>query len=113
MKKAVKFESPSLNKYSSAESRQRAKSAHREKLMDIQKREQLKGMLSNKLKLKFGETVNHVIDAELRHLFAKDRLTAGNLKSLNDKVQKEFDINKMVVGQKRSQTATKHSIQEI
>jgi hypothetical protein len=60
----------------------------KEKLLDIQKREQLKGMLVNKFKLKYGKNPNigSYIDNEVVKFLKNDRLTEDNLKKLDDKI---------------------------
>lgn len=60
-------------------------------MMEIQKREQLKGMLINKFKLKYGgqPNISNYIDNEVRKFLANDRLTEGNLKNLDSKISKE------------------------
>lgn len=65
--------------------------AKRERLLDIQKREQLKGLLSNKFKLKYGKNPNIAayIDNEVGKFLKNDRLTEQNLKMLDDKINKE------------------------
>ena len=65
----------------------------RERLMEIQKREQLKGMLINKFKLKYGNKpeLSRFIDNEVGRFLANDRLTEGNLKNLDTKIGKEAD----------------------
>jgi hypothetical protein len=65
----------------------------RERLMEIQKREQLKGMLINKFKLKYGNKpeLSRFIDNEVGRFLANDRLTEGNLKNLDSKIGKEAD----------------------
>ena len=65
----------------------------RERLVEIQKREQLKGMLVNKFKLKYG---NHAampkfIENEVQRFLANDRLTEVNLKALDIKIAKEAE----------------------
>jgi len=67
--------------------------ARRERLMEIQKREQLKGMLINKFKLKYGNKpdLNRFIDKEVVKFLANDRLTENNLKNLDNKISKEAD----------------------
>lgn len=67
--------------------------ARRQRLMEIQKREQLKGMLINKFKLKYGNKPNvaRYIDNEVQRFLANDRLTEGNLKNLDQKIGKEVD----------------------
>ena len=66
----------------------------REKLLDIQKREQLKGLLINKFKLKYGNKPNVAgyIDNEVNKFLKNDRLTEENLKKLDDKINKESKI---------------------
>lgn len=61
--------------------------------MEIQKREQLKGMLLNKFRLKYGNkpTISRYIDNEVQRFLANDRLTEGNLKNLDIKIGKELD----------------------
>lgn len=62
--------------------------SRRDRLQEIQKREQLKGMLTNKFKLKYGNkpNLNNFIDNEVQRFLAKDRLTEGNLKGLDSKI---------------------------
>lgn len=62
----------------------------RERLQEIQKREQLKGMLCNKFKLKYGHKPNlaNYIDNEVNRFLANDRLTETNLKNLDVKIMK-------------------------
>ena len=66
----------------------------REKLLDIQKREQLKGLLINKFKHKYGNRPNVAtyIDNEVNRFLKNDRLTEENLKKLDDKINKESRI---------------------
>ena len=58
-------------------------------MVEIQKREQLKGMLVNKFKLKYGSKPNvaSYIDNEVKKFLANDRLTEGNLKGLDTKIR--------------------------
>ena len=67
--------------------------ARRQRLMEIQKREQLKGMLINKFKLKYGSkpNISKYIDNEVQKFLANDRLTEGNLKNLDNKIGREVD----------------------
>lgn len=67
--------------------------ARREKLVEIQKREQLKGMLINKFKLKYGNkpALSKYIDNEVQRFLANDRLNEENLKNLDNKISKEAD----------------------
>ena len=67
--------------------------ARRERLQEIQKREQLKGMLINKFKLKYGEkpNLNKFIENEVQKFLTNDRLTEANLKNLDSKIGKEAD----------------------
>lgn len=66
----------------------------KEKLLDIQKREQLKGLLVNKFKLKYGKQGNvaNYIDNEVNKFLKNDRLTEENLKKLDDKINKEAQL---------------------
>lgn len=66
----------------------------RERLLDIQKREQLKGLLINKFKVKYGNKPNvaSYIDNEVNKFLKNDRLTEENLKKLDDKINKESKI---------------------
>lgn len=57
----------------------------KEKLLNIQKREQLKGMLVNKFKLKYGDKAVNTINQEVGK-FMSNRLTEENLKRLDDKI---------------------------
>ena len=65
--------------------------ARRERLVEIQKREQLKGMLVHKFKLKYGNKsgLNNFITNEVNRFLNNDRLTEGNLKALDGKIGKE------------------------
>lgn len=61
--------------------------------MEIQKREQLKGLLVNKFKLKYGNRGNlpKFIDNEVHKFLTNDRLTEANLKILDAKISREAD----------------------
>lgn len=50
-------------------------------------------MLINKFRLKYGNkpTISKYIDNEVQRFLANDRLTEGNLKSLDQKIGKEID----------------------
>jgi hypothetical protein len=67
--------------------------ARRERLVEIQKREQLKGMLINKFKVKYGSrpTLAKFIENEVHRFLTNDRLTEANLKNLDSKIGKEAD----------------------
>jgi hypothetical protein len=62
----------------------------RERLVEIQKREQLKGMLVNKFKLKYGNagSMGKFIENEVQRFLANDRLTEVNLKALDVKIMR-------------------------
>jgi len=68
--------------------------ARRERLLDIQKREQLKGLLVNKFKAKYGDKPNiaKYIDNEVQKFLKNDRLTEDNLKKLDDRILKEAEL---------------------
>ena len=80
-----------LSQKSGAASQSKMSEARKEKLLDIQKREQLKGLLINKFKLKYGNkpSVGAYIDNEVNKFLKNDRLTEDNLKRLDTKIQKE------------------------
>jgi len=63
----------------------------KERLLDIQKREQLKGMLINKFKLKYGDKpqISKFIDNEVAKYLKNDRLTEDTLRNLDSKIHKE------------------------
>ena len=67
--------------------------AKRERLVEIQKREQLKGLLVNKFKLKYGGQgdMAKFIDNEVQKFLTNDRLTEGNLKNLDSRIMKEAE----------------------
>ena len=66
----------------------------RERLMNIQKREQLKGMLVNKFKLKYGDRpqLSKYIDNEVARFLKNGRLTEDNLRGLDTKISKEAEL---------------------
>jgi hypothetical protein len=66
----------------------------RERLVDIQKREQLKGMLINKFKLKYGDkpAIGKYIDNEVNRFLKNDRLTEDTLRNLDSKIQNEASL---------------------
>lgn len=63
----------------------------RERLIDIQKREQLKGMLISKFKVKYGnnQQLTKYIDNEVTRFMKNGRLTEDNLRNLDGKISKE------------------------
>ena len=61
--------------------------SRRERLLDIQKREQLKGLLINKFKVKYSEKGTDLakyIDNEVSKFLKNDRLSEDNLKKLEE-----------------------------
>jgi len=67
----------------------------RERLLDIQKREQLKGLLVNKFKVKYGDkgpALAKYIDNEVHKFLKNDRLTEDNLKNLDQRILKESEL---------------------
>ena len=88
----------------------RISESKREKLLDIQKREQLKGLLMNKFKLKYGknEKMQGYIDNEVAKFLKNDRLTEENLKNLDEKIQKESylrDKKEAILDERKSQAS--------
>ena len=67
--------------------------SRRDRLLEIQKREQLKGMLVNKFKLKYGNkpNISRYIDNEVQRFLANDRLNESNLNALDTKIGREAD----------------------
>lgn len=63
----------------------------KERLSDIKQREQLKGMLVNKFKLKYGNkpALSRYIDAEVNRFMANNRLSQSNLQMLDERIGKE------------------------
>jgi hypothetical protein len=63
----------------------------RERLVEIQKREQLKGLLINKFKVKYGaqQGMSKFIENEVSRFLTNERLTETNLKQLDYKIAKE------------------------
>jgi hypothetical protein len=83
--------------------------ARHERLLDIQKREQLKGLLINKFKVKYGDKgpgLAKYIDNEVQKFLKNDRLTEDNLKKLDDRILKESELRDRkdnILEDKRSQ----------
>ena len=65
----------------------------KEKLLNIQKKEQLKGLLVNKFKLKYGDRAEKLIENEVGKFLKNDRLTESNLVKLDEKIGKANDKN--------------------
>jgi len=81
-------------KGSQVSGRSQMSDARRERLLDIQKREQLKGLLVNKFKLKYGDkpAISKYIDNEVQKFLKNDRLTEDNLKKLDERILKEAEL---------------------
>ena len=85
--------------------------ARRERLLDIQKREQLKGLLINKFKVKYGDkpTLAKYIDNEVQKFLKNDRLTEENLKKLDDRILREAELRDKkgdILDDRRSERST-------
>lgn len=65
----------------------------REKLLNIQKKEQLKGLLVNKFKLKYGDKAEKMITNEVTKFLNTERLTEANLVQLDSKIGKANEKN--------------------
>lgn len=104
-----------IDRVSSAKSGQ--SEARRQRLLDIQKREQLKGLLVNKFKVKYGDkgpALAKYIDNEVQKFLKNDRLTEDNLKKLDDRILKESetrDKKEAVLDDHLSQKSRAHSQQ--
>lgn len=88
--------------------------ARRERLMDIQKREQLKGMLVSKFKLKYGDRpqLKQFIDNEVARFLKNGRLTEDNLRNLDTKISKEADLREKreaILEDRKSNTGSRRS----
>jgi hypothetical protein len=88
----------------------------KEKLMDIQKREQLKGMLISKFKLKYGDKphIAKFIDNEVVKYLKNDRLTEETLRNLDSKIMKEVqlrDKQQNIQDDRKSQTSARANSQ--
>lgn len=67
--------------------------SRKEKLLNIQKKEQLKGLLVNKFKLKYGDKAEKLITSEVAKFLKNDRLTESNLVKLDEKIGKANEKN--------------------
>ena len=82
----------------------------REKLLNIQKKEQLKGLLVNKFKLKYGDNAEKLITNEVTKFLTNDRLTEANLVKLDSKIGKANEKNARaddILSEHRSQKSNK------
>jgi len=66
----------------------------RDKLVDIQKREQLKGMLITKFKNKYSNQAPKYIENEVNNYLKNDRLTEESLRGLDLKIMKKIANDK-------------------
>jgi len=64
----------------------RMSEARKEKLLNIQKKEQLKGLLITKFKSKYGNKAEKLISNEVSKFLRTDRLTETNLVKLDEKI---------------------------
>lgn len=86
--------------------------SRRDKLVGIQKREQLKGLLTNKFKLKYGAKAMPMINNEVGKFLNNERLTEENLKKLDDKIGREAELRQQkdeVLSEHRSVKSGKSS----
>jgi hypothetical protein len=87
--------SKQIDRASTAGGKSVTSDARRERLLDIQKREQLKGLLINKFKVKYGDKgagLAKYIDNEVQKFLKNDRLTEDNLKKLDERILKESEL---------------------
>lgn len=91
----------------SVSGKSRMSETRKEKLLNIQKKEQLKGLLINKFKLKYGDKAEKLITAEVDKFLKNDRLTESNLVKLDDKIGKANDKN-----QKADDILSEHKYQK-
>ena len=67
--------------------------SRRTRLEEIQKREQLKGMLITKFRNKYGKNNSELqkyIDSQVQAFMNQNKLTETNLKELDQKIQQEM-----------------------
>ena len=64
--------------------------SRRERLQKIQKREQMKGLLANKFKLKYGNRTQSMVSIDAAVSLRNDSLTLGNVKTLDSRIGKEI-----------------------
>ena len=97
----------------------RMSEARRTKLEEIQKREQLKGMLISKFRNKYGQgdgSLQAYIDNEVLRFLNSNRLTETNLKSLDEKIQLEKytrEKKEAILAAKKNNEDTKSVVSEI
>jgi len=74
----------------------------REKLLTMQRKEQLKGLLVSKFKSKFGgqSVASSVINMEVGNFLKNEKLTEENLQRLEERIQKGAGIGPGAQGQK-------------
>lgn len=71
----------------------------RARLLKLQEREELKGLLVNKFKKKYGNEAGF-IDKEVENFMKQETLTEANLQKLDDKIKKRVDADQRSVSQK-------------
>jgi len=80
----------------------------RERLLNIQKREQLKGMLINKFKDKYrGQKSETFINKEVNNFLSSEKLTEDNLRRLEERIKFEHQRNEADVEIDRRSNASK------
>ena len=77
----------------------------RARLLKLQEREELKGLLINKFKKKYGNE-GGFIDKEVENFMKQETLTEANLQKLDDKIKKRIEIDQKSVSN-RSETNKK------
>ena len=71
--------------------------SNRDKLLEVKNREQLKGLLVEKFKKKYGATAKGsemaaIINFEVNKFVKNNRLTEDNLKRLDEKILREAEL---------------------
>ncbi|OMJ73298.1 hypothetical protein SteCoe_28050 [Stentor coeruleus] len=69
------------------------------RLLKLQEREELKGLLVNKFKKKYGNNAGF-IDKEVENFMKQETLTEANLQKLDDKIKKKAEADKNSVSNK-------------
>ncbi|OMJ85367.1 hypothetical protein SteCoe_13340 [Stentor coeruleus] len=76
------------------------------RLLKLQEREELKGLLVNKFKKKYGNEAGF-IDKEVENFMKQETLTESNLQKLDDKIKKKVEADQKSVSHK-SEVQSKH-----
>lgn len=71
---------------------QKISQQRKERLQKLKEREELKGLLVNKFKKKYGDSAGF-IDREVENFMKQEALTEANLKKLDEKIKKKTELD--------------------